>query len=172
MRTKIASLESVLKYNGENIVYVFLNNFSIPNEDAESLFLEIKRWLWFCATVRERKNNGTIRADYNPSMDSILMAMMDEMWHTFILSTPDYLDFCNKYFGYFLHHNFPKKPSTKNILKNKTTVLNEELMNKIKEKSQYHYSLVYDILGADTLSYWYQTLPMKYPQDKINSFRS
>ena len=31
-------------------------------------------------------------------------ADVDEVWHTHILFTEDYADFCADYFGYFLHH--------------------------------------------------------------------
>lgn len=30
--------------------------------------------------------------------------MLDEMWHTFILFTKDYGDFCHEMFGHFIHH--------------------------------------------------------------------
>lgn len=36
-------------------------------------------------------------------------AEVDEVWHTFIIDTKEYFTFCNRYFGFYLHHR-PSQP--------------------------------------------------------------
>ena len=33
------------------------------------------------------------------------MKEIDDMWHTFLLFTKDYADFCEKYIGKYFHHS-------------------------------------------------------------------
>lgn len=41
---------------------------------------------------------------------AMISPKVDEVWHTFILFTEDYASFCEKVFGFFLHHH-PALPS-------------------------------------------------------------
>jgi hypothetical protein len=41
----------------------------------------------------------TASPDDEPDVD------VDEYWHQFILHTKEYMEFCQKYLGYYLHHN-------------------------------------------------------------------
>lgn len=42
----------------------------------------------------------------------MISADIDEVWHTFILFTREYSEFCHRAFGYYLHHQpgIPSKP--------------------------------------------------------------
>ena len=93
---EIASLDEVLEYKHEGLVERLENDLKISREEADLLFLDLKKFLFLCGS--QRKN-----APHVPP------AEIDEAWHTFLLFSRDYRDFCLKYFGVFIHH----RPFTK-----------------------------------------------------------
>ncbi|CAH6419918.1 Hypothetical protein HVR_LOCUS988 [uncultured virus] len=40
-----------------------------------------------------------------PKLTIVPGKVIDEVWHDHILHTKDYIEFCNKYFGDYLHHS-------------------------------------------------------------------
>lgn len=70
------------------------------------------------------------------------MREIDDMWHTFLLFTHEYTDFCHRYFGEYLHH----VPTVK-IEKPATEQYERELTNYI--------SYIYDSLGEATVRKWF-----------------
>lgn len=58
-------------------------------EEADILWLDTKFWLWFCKETDK------------PVCPS---AALDEGWHTFILFTRQYQEFCKNILGRFIHH--------------------------------------------------------------------
>ena len=74
-------------------------------EEAEALFREVKRYI-----VLTRSDCTKIWA-----MHSL---RIDEAWHQFILFTKEYGEFCQRYFGSYVHHapsNAPKSEEEKTI---------------------------------------------------------
>ncbi|MBR0734528.1 hypothetical protein JQ582_42010 [Bradyrhizobium japonicum] len=74
-------------------------------EEADALFREVKRYI-----VLTRSDRTKIW-----SMHSL---RIDEAWHQFILFTTEYGDFCQRYFGSYVHHcpsNAPKSAEEKTI---------------------------------------------------------
>ncbi len=61
-------------------------------EEAEALFVEVKRHLFLAMTLRER----TL---------PVYSTRIDEGWHQFILFTREYHDFCSRFAGRYLHHS-------------------------------------------------------------------
>ncbi|MGE0549809.1 MAG: hypothetical protein AB7O24_28385 [Kofleriaceae bacterium] len=94
---RVRPLAEVLKYRNPAVIDKFLESYAMPRRDADALFTELKRWLWLNA-----------RAHVIPGSPNIYviadMTAIDEMWHTFLLFTKDYQDFCDRYFGHFVHH--------------------------------------------------------------------
>jgi hypothetical protein len=60
-------------------------------EHAEALFTEVKRYLVLNQIDRTK----------SWQMYSL---HVDEVWHQFVLFTVEYVAFCNKYFGHYVHH--------------------------------------------------------------------
>ena len=69
------------------------------------LFKQGLKWLWYC--------NHPNTKGYS-SIDTSLLLILDEVWHTFILYTKDYSQFCLEYFGRYIHH----APTTRQDLAN------------------------------------------------------
>jgi hypothetical protein len=62
-------------------------------EEGEALFVEVKRFL-------------VLSRCYPDKQWELMSRRIDEVWHQFVLFTTEYIAFCRRYFGRFLHH-FP-----------------------------------------------------------------
>jgi hypothetical protein len=70
-------------------------------EEAVALFLEVKKYI-----VLVQSDDTKIW-----EMHSL---RVDEVWHQFILFTTQYLDFCQRFLGRYVHHSPSNAPETKN----------------------------------------------------------
>lgn len=75
------------------------NEGVVEAEDIEPAIAEFRKFLMVIANA-----TGPV---------GMLSPIVDEVWHAFILHTPDYMAFCTDTFGKFLHHqpNTPTNPS-------------------------------------------------------------
>lgn len=92
----VRPLTEVLAYCNSAVVERYQKDFGISAAEAALLFLDVKRFLWLAA----------IEGVVAPS------PKIDDGWHTFIIFTVDYQDFCERYFGRFMHHR-PHRPTDK-----------------------------------------------------------
>ena len=93
---KIASLDQVLSYSNEHVLVRFKKTIELLDSDYQIIFEDVLRWLWLSATVWE---NHLFRVRITSEL-----AIIDQMWHTFLLFTIDYKKFCENYFEVYLHH--------------------------------------------------------------------
>jgi len=167
LNTKIATMDEVLAYKNDQLVYEFMDQYDVDFDEANGIFKETKRWLWVCAYWQKdsliNKNVPNLVVTYD-------LLILDEMWHIFMLYSQAYTDFCNKYFGYYLHH-LPTPPPQNKIKKSKRPrgtegspfSSSDEIENRITKETleeQLHY--LYDLIGGDTIKLWYDTFPNKY----------
>ena len=92
-------IAGALQYHNFDLVKRYAKRYDITLEEAEHLFTECRKFLVICAMIS---------GPCSPSNQ------LDEMWHHFILHTRDYRQFCEKFFGRFIHHNPTETPSTAN----------------------------------------------------------
>lgn len=64
--------------------------------EAETLFEDVKKFLALCVTSPQSQSLAPTKA-------------LDQGWHTFILFTKDYAQFCKDYCGRYVHHH-PEDP--------------------------------------------------------------
>ena len=81
--------EKVLKYQHPGVIGKLQTEMRMSKEEAERLFQDTLRFLWLC---------GSQPGKFSPSR------RIDETWHRFILFTRDYHEFCNRFFGKYIHH--------------------------------------------------------------------
>jgi hypothetical protein len=149
------SLERILRYRNEEVLHKFLANFPVGRSEAEQIFADMLMWLWIsnCAT-----QNGGPRLSIEDSM-----LVVDEMWHTFILSTEDYESFCKENFGKVLHH-VPIKASEKMSLYTQAMedpgLFNAERRESLKQM----YNYVAEYLGHEVLLRWFSEYRKKFPK--------
>ncbi len=97
----IQQLEEILHYENPSVIERFQNRYPFAKSDSHLIFDDLKRFLWLSASIEEKKQDGQDTPDISFSES---MYVLEEMWQAFILSTNDYIDFCNNYFGRYLHH--------------------------------------------------------------------
>lgn len=84
---------SALSYEFDDLICRMVDKHGWTEEKARSVFGETKQFL---------VNAAVSRIPTAPSKD------VDEVWHNFILYTIEYAEFCQRYFGKFIHH-VPKR---------------------------------------------------------------
>ncbi|MEY4581002.1 MAG: hypothetical protein RL701_5705, partial [Pseudomonadota bacterium] len=97
---RVAPLEEVLAFDYPWVVPKFRERYALSLCETQDIFQETKRWLWLIAY-----SQATPGA---PKPLTIIglneLTVVDEMWHTFVLFTEAYTQFCHRYFGRYLHH--------------------------------------------------------------------
>lgn len=163
----VCTLAEALNFNGEQIIYRFLDSFDISFEEASDIFEQTKKWLWLCATeLKEiesgQKKESVVEIPFNSSL-----VIIDEMWHNFMLFSPEYVQYCQSKFGFYIHHT----PFTNEmyIAYLKEYADNPEIVEK-KNQEKLHalYSYVYDKLGATTVRKWFSEYTDKYLPAKFD----
>ncbi len=146
----VKSLEEVLAYQNKNILHRFKQAspwFQGTEADAELIFEDLKRFLWLYATIEEKRRK-------NPELDlpdisiANAMAVIDEMWHAFILYTDLYIKFCDEYLGAFMHHPVPCEKFIANIKKMGFEEANELFVSEMVE-------CIYEYFGEEIAVRWF-----------------
>lgn len=82
-------MKNIFKYTNQNVIEKYSEEFNLSLSDAEFHFKGMIKFLITCSKSK---------------MPCYPNAILDNMWHTFILFTRDYYTFCNSYLGQFIHH--------------------------------------------------------------------
>lgn len=138
------SLESVIAYRNPQVIRRFAKEHPEFAHSSEMIFEDLMRFFW------ASKQHDFDKKNYpqNPEFDFIYimdeeMRSIDQMWHIFLLYTQDYMDFCQEYFGQYLHH-------LPDLVDNM-----EDDKEEFKKNLEKFLSYSYDKLGADVICRWY-----------------
>ncbi|MBX3708748.1 MAG: hypothetical protein KIT56_05720 [Gammaproteobacteria bacterium] len=137
------TLSQLLQYKNQSVFNRYRKDYPNNKMLPEEAFCELVKYLWLC---HQHKIDQDIRDDSTLNFTCVMHAEMhelDHMWHTFLLFTKDYQDFCMRYFGEFFHH-CPLSDTDINL---STEIYSTELKN--------YLSYIYDKLGEDTLRKWF-----------------
>ncbi|MGM0579679.1 MAG: hypothetical protein ACQETL_03305 [Bacteroidota bacterium] len=156
-------LLSALESNEDNIILDgFMERYSVNREEAEEILLETKKWLWLASeSIKEKKG-------FRLFIDNSLL-IIDEMWHNFILHTRIYQKFCNEKLNLFVHHE--PTPASEKIIGFDSEEEKQKFQNKQEERLSQQLSYIYDKLGAETVSKWYEEFPEKFNTKKIQALK-
>ena len=135
--------KEVFNYTNQHVLNRYKKDYPHNRLSAEDALAELTKYFWLCYQHRQAKKNNPddLSLNFVCAMHEDMMEI-DDMWHTFLLFTHDYHEFCQHYFGEYLHH----VPTTE---KNKPTVAEYE-----RELTCY-FSYIYDNLGEATLKKWF-----------------
>jgi hypothetical protein len=140
----LPDLHELLEYKNLPVLKLYAQNYPNNELSGEQAFAEVLKYLWL---TRKHEIDLLHNADNEnfPQACIMLRSMqeIDEMWHEFILFTQDYMDFCSKYFGGYMHH-------LPNIFDNAPQP-RDEVERDIEKLLPY----VYDNLGEETLRIWF-----------------
>ena len=140
----LPELEAITAHRNQRVIEKFKRDFPNVTEDAESLFVELMKYLWLSQKLQ-------IDQGKNPEDESLKfllaiyddMVNVDNMWHCYILSTQDYHDFCHQFFGRYVHH----VPDALDML----PPTPEEFAADLEKFVSY----AFDHLGEDTVRTWF-----------------
>jgi hypothetical protein len=143
---QLPELNTLLEYKNPAVLKLYNQNYPNNSLPAEQAFAEVLKYLWLTRkhALDQEQNPEDPELPFRCTM---LMSMqeIDQMWHEFILFTEDYTEFCDKYFGSYMHH-------LPNIFDN-MPLPRDEVEMEVSKLLPY----VYDNLGEDTLRVWYAT---------------
>lgn len=155
---QVEDLESVLSYRNDAVVLRFVETWAVSRSEADELFQETMKWLWLSAKMVEAQARGenALGLAITPSTK-----LIDEMWHTFILFTRDYCEFCERFFKDYLHHcPTPQDEYERQISEYEASP--DEFMAKQETRFEQQFEMVFDLLGEDTVVKWYDDYLSKY----------
>ncbi|HET9679461.1 MAG TPA: hypothetical protein VFP95_02735 [Gammaproteobacteria bacterium] len=151
------NLSELLEYTNQNVIDAFCAALDIAEKDAKIIFGGMLRYFWLCET----SNEACVQAIDAP------VAIIDEMWHMFILFTKDYARFCRQYFGHFIHH----VPTTEKNKKSSKEDRKKDFVEKLISEKKKRYEIIYDQLGKQAFIRWYYEFPEKYSMENIKKMR-
>lgn len=103
---RASEFRQVLDYRAPFLIDKLLKEQIVDSADeGETLFAEVKKFL--ILDLVDPAKRWTIQS-----------YRVDEVWHQFVLFTKEYGEFCNTYFGKYLHHapgNSPKSPNEDSV---------------------------------------------------------
>ncbi len=89
MNNSMMDTQRLNSYTNLKVINRYVGEYGIPFNTAANRFHELKSFLHTCA-IADRPCVPTKN--------------IDDIWHTFILFTQDYQNFCMEYLGKFIHH--------------------------------------------------------------------
>lgn len=101
----VCSLEEILKYKNASVINRYQKYYPEKAKIAHGLFEDLLRFFWGTKkhALDKKQNPHLPELDFVYVMDQD-MQEIDQMWHVFLLYSRDYMNFCQFYFGEFLHH--------------------------------------------------------------------
>lgn len=140
----LPDINRLIEYKNSRVVHYFLRDHPHYSGDVDILFADLLRYLWLCKKhALDRKAKPDDESLQFVCVMHLEMREMDNMWHTFILFTREYAEFCHTYFDEFVHH-------LPNIVEDKP-----ELFVNFEIDCTRYLSYVYDHLGEDTVKRWF-----------------
>jgi len=136
------SLTQVLAYSHPGVVRRYCKEHNALPREAEEIFQEMLKFLYVCYRAGKDGPEGF------GIVVSSEIEKLDWMWHTFLLFTKDYAEFCDRYFGFFLDH----LPTEDEEDEQEQTAWDEESFRTAVKRQ---FALIYDVLGEETLTAWY-----------------
>ncbi len=123
------------RYNKDNPEYANQGN---------QIFEDLMIFFWASNqhSIDQKENLNNKDLDFVYIMDE-KMLQIDRMWHVFLLFTKDYMDFCEEYFGEYIHHLPDIVPGMEKSEKDFEVNL-ERFLN-------YNY----DLLGHEVIERWF-----------------
>jgi hypothetical protein len=159
----VAPLADTLTYRNDLVVRRFRKRFDISQGDADAIFVELLRWLWYLASTSPTPDNPEAHAIDEP------LYIIDEMWHEFIIVTQDYTNFCNDLCRRYIHHvpdsGDGARPTHQELREVKASLA--ALLARKRAK----YTAIYDILGKDVFVLWYLEFPQRFSAEVISRMR-
>ncbi len=140
----VQSLAEVFEYKNKQVICRYEKDYPNNKLSGEDAFNELMKFFWLTQQHKDAKKKYPENNELNFTCALYPeMSELDDMWHTFLLFTKDYMSFCTNYFDEYIHHtpNTEEEPIEKEQFK--------------KELTKY-LSFIYDVLGEETVRNWFE----------------
>lgn len=137
------TLDEILEYRHPGVEERFCRFFKKSPEEAKKTFADLMRFFW---ASEKHEQDKTYKSQENLDFVFIMdeaMRPIDDIWHIFLLYTKDYMEFCEKYFGQYIHHLPDIVPDL------------EESHDKFEQNLTKFINYNYELLGHDTMQRWF-----------------
>lgn len=136
-------VNELLLYENKNIINRYKKDYPNNSISPEDALKELLKYFWLCCkhSLDKKSTPDDDRLNFTCAIHNE-MTEIDDMWHTFLLFTKDYMYFCKKYFKKYIHHiPFPDDLSYSE----------DEMRNDLTN----YLSYIYDNLGEETVIKWF-----------------
>jgi hypothetical protein len=147
--TMLSSISTITEYQCSAVINRYKKDYPNNTLQAEDALRELVKYFWISQKhqldLKQFPDKEELKfiCGMHPEMTEI-----DDMWHTFLLFTKEYMAFGKKYFDIYLHH--VPKPE------------NEEYsVEEFKIEFERYLSYIYDHLGEETVRKWFSPLLVK-----------
>lgn len=139
----LCTLNEILEYKNPAVVQRFQKECPEKADQAEDIFQDLLRFFWGTKKhLQDRQQHATPELDFVYIMEEE-MRSIDHMWHIFLLYTRDYMAFCDRYFGEYLHH----QPDLVPLFEAKGISFEQNLERFLNYN--------YDLLGENVIRRWF-----------------
>lgn len=139
----VIPLETLMSYKNPHVINRYQKDYPNNKMPAEEAWAELMKYFWIGEKLYHDKKAQPENEELNfQCVVHKEMREIDDMWHSFLLFTIDYKEFCEKYFNHFIHHI----PNTHEIIPSQ-----EEYELELNR----YLSYIYDNLGEETLKKWF-----------------
>jgi|JI10StandDraft_1071094.scaffolds.fasta_scaffold1026198_2 hypothetical protein len=146
------SLTEVLGYSNPKIPCYHAEFYNLTEAESLEVFQDVKKWLWACALRSYLEKTG-MSAPTTLTITPELVGI-DQMWHTFLLFSRDYQEFCTKYLGTFIHHDPIEqevKETFRELVQKNPTEAKEQRQKEMRPQLEF----LHQHLGEQTLKRWF-----------------
>lgn len=100
------NISDVLNYKNKNVIDRYEKDYINSKKNSSDVFNNLLNYLWLKNKLIQDKQKKPYNDKINlyPYVLYPQMKEMDDMWHTFLLFTKDYREFCQSFFGDFIDH--------------------------------------------------------------------
>jgi hypothetical protein len=101
---QIRSLSKIVRFSHSGALHRFSSDYAVSLKESRTIFEDLMRFLWLTSQAGELGKK--IKLANRPRIGiKRSLAIVDEMWHVFLLFTKDYEDFSRQHFNTFFDHN-------------------------------------------------------------------
>lgn len=165
---KLPELQELVNFQNEEVILKFSRDHEVPLEESKLLFRETMKMLWLMVKHKLEQNNG--RDCFVPDAFNVQKAMdpLDKMWHEFILFTKEYHEFCDHFFGGYLHH-IPCSEKEFQAFQQRKLERKESFESLEREEIRKFVLYIRNNLGDEALDIWFKQIPSLFSYSQFQS---
>lgn len=155
---RLPELQALESFEEPEVILKFARDFKIPVSDSKILFKETMKMLWLMVKhTQDVEKPGDISVPRTFVLQKS-MEPLDKMWHEFILFTREYHEFCDRFFGEYIHH-IPCSEKEFQAFQQRKVERQEAFERTERNELRVFVRYIQENLGSDTLEVWFKKLP-------------